>query len=185
MASVLSGIIISHTEKQEIRSNGPKVLEEQTELNVTKLREENEIATKSILCDTANDQGVRRLSTQKVAQPKKRKAGLTKPMFAQAEHLPVFTLPSCERTKVLVKSFGKAVELLPKPDQSDQKLVPSFEGNARKVGSKQPDTKCQNVLQDQDLYSTNPVPKRKVDFSKYVTICTSNYKSSNNFLDKK
>jgi hypothetical protein len=148
MASVLSGITISNTEKQKLRSNAPKILEEQPELNVMQLRTENEIATKSILCDSANDQGIRLLPIPKVAQGKKRQSVLAKPMFGHAERVPVFTLPSCERTKSLMKSFGNVAEL-PKVDENDRKHVPSFEENACKGVSKQPETECQTVLQDE------------------------------------
>ena len=182
MASILSGITISDTEKKKIIDR-PFVLEEQPELDVTQLKMEKESATQSVLCDTTDDKSNRRLPIQKVAHPKKRV--LDQPIFGQAGHVPTFTLPSCKKRELLMKSMTD-VKLLLKPNQNDQKLVSPNEEKARKLVSNKPDTAGKSeALASEILCSSRPVQKRRVDFSKYVMISTSDYKSTNSSMENK
>merc|ERR1719510_1725473 len=99
-------------------------------------------------------------------------------MFDQATNFPVFELPSCRRTEILMKS--SEAELLPKAQQHDQKYVIPRKGNISEGRSNPPERKRQeSALQVESMHNSSPVPKRKVDFSKYIVISTYNYKPTN------
>merc|ERR1719510_682819 len=99
-------------------------------------------------------------------------------MFDQATNFPVFELPSCRRTEILMKS--SEAELLPKAQQHDQKYVIPRKGNISEGRSNPSETKRQeSALEVESMHNSSPAPKRKVDFSKYIMISTSNYKPTN------
>ena len=107
--------------------------------------------------------------------PKKKKARPAKEIFGLQENYPVFTLPGCKRTTKLIKSL-KSEKMPPYCDKKDEYL-PSLSNATPASNLSLPTSDISKAHNNPE--GTKPGKRKLFDFSKYVVISTSNYKSSN------
>merc|ERR1719273_808847 len=111
---------------------------------------------------------------------KKRKQIYDKRLFGPGADVPMFNLPNSSRAHLLMKSFlqkEKAIERISAaPNSAPQNSTPP---NIANKEASQISTNMKNL--DASLKSqagVKPLQSKKVDFSKYVVISTSTYKST-------
>jgi hypothetical protein len=177
MASILSEIEVSDNLNQNDSTNNPKQSKPNI-LNEDSISNCVEVSSK-LSMTVAKSVTVTSLAGQEKFLDKNKKA-LEKSLFSQLDDLPVFALPSYIKThttnKLLQNDKSASVH-----NEKNLKYVSKL--NAKKELKMTQASECAMKVQKEYLPRVQSIKNRKINFSKYVTISTNNYKSSSPSLD--
>ena len=177
MASILSEIEVSDNLNQNDSTNHPKQSKPNI-LNGDSISNCVEVSSK-LSMTVAKSVTVTSSAGQKKFLDKNKKA-LEKSLFSQLDDLPVFALPSYIKphttNKLLQNDKSASVH-----NEKNLKYVSKL--NAKKELKMTQASECAMKVQKEYLPRFQSIKNRKINFSKYVTISTNNYKSSSPSLD--
>lgn len=177
MATLLSDVIEEST-LQVDRDPSSSGLLQRLESNVNAVALKSDFTLKSVTSTLIENEKPIYPKNQMIK--KKRKGMYGKRLFGPGADVPMFSLPSSTRAHLLAKSFlQKEMEIEPISTNPNSALPNSTPPNITNKEASQISTNMKNLdASHKSPASVKSLQSRKVDFSKYVVISTSTYKST-------